>query len=84
MDRRSLANHQISQNVSYQVGNRKITVFWNLLNPTSSSDLGALTLLGKYPKWDPENLGKSSKSHLSLQKRVSCWVLGIFGFAQIR
>ena len=79
-----LANPQITRNVSYQVRNRKITVFWNLLNPTSSSDLGALTLLGKYPKWDPKNLGKSSKSHLSLQKRVSCWILGIFRFAQIR
>jgi len=82
--RSGLANHQIPQNVSYQVGNRKIILFWSLIMLTSSSDLGPLTLLGKSTKWDPKNLIKSSKLHLSLQKRVSCWVLGIFGFAQIR
>ena len=79
-----LANPQITRNVSYQVRKRKITVFWNLLNPTSSSDLGPLTLLGKSPKWDPKNLTKSSKLHSSLQERVSCWIQGIFRFAQIR
>ena len=74
-----LANPKITRNVSYQVRKRKITVFWNLLNPTSSSDLGPLTLLGKSPKWDPKNLTKSSKLHSSLQERVSCWILGYSG-----